>query len=101
MPFDLLVSKTQLADFQKITGVKVPGLYVTSTFDATNIYLDCIKKGKLTRPGIASCVATGSWKGIGEETIKFDRYGDLVGGAPVGEFVVKDGVIKYLGGIAA
>jgi branched-chain amino acid transport system substrate-binding protein len=99
VPFDLLVSKTQLADFQKITGVKVPGLYVTSTFDATNIYLDCIKKGKLTRPGIASCVASGSWKGVGGETIKFDRYGDLVGGAPVGEFVVEDGKIKYLRGV--
>jgi len=101
VPFDLLVSKTQLADFQKVTGVKVPGLYVTSTFDATNIFLSCIKNGKLTRPGIAACVATGSWKGVGGDTIKFDRYGDLVGGAPVGEFVVQGGVIKYLGGIAA
>jgi branched-chain amino acid transport system substrate-binding protein len=100
VPFDLLVSKTQLADFQKVTGVKVPGLYVTSTFDATNIYIDCIKKGKVTRPGIAACVASGTWTGIGGSKIKFDRYGDLVGGAPVGEFVVEGGVIKYLGGIA-
>jgi branched-chain amino acid transport system substrate-binding protein len=95
------VSKTQLADFQKVTGVKVPGLYVTSTFNATNIYLSCIKSGKITRPGIAACVAAGTWKGIGGETIKFDRYGDLVGGAPVGEFLVTGGVIKYLGGISA
>jgi len=101
VPFDLLVSKTQLADFQKVTGVKVPGLYVTSTFNATNIYLSCIKSGKITRPGIAACVAAGTWKGIGGETIKFDRYGDLVGGAPVGEFLVTGGVIKYLGGISA
>ena len=100
VPFDLLVSKTQLADFQKVTSVKVPGLYVTSTFDATNIYIDCIKKGKVTRPGIAACVASGTWTGIGGSKIKFDRYGDLVGGAPVGEFVVEGGVIKYLGGIA-
>jgi len=101
VPFDLLVSKTQLADFQKVTGVKVPGLYVTSTFNAANIFLDCIKSGKTTRPGIAACVAAGTWKGVGGETIKFDRYGDLVGGAPVGEFLVTGGVIKYLGGIAA
>jgi branched-chain amino acid transport system substrate-binding protein len=101
VPFDLLVSKTQLADFQKVTGVKVPGLYVTSTFNAANIFIDCIKAGKVTRPGIAACVASGSWKGVGGEKIKFDRYGDLVGGAPVGEFIVEGGVIKYLGGIAA
>jgi len=101
VPFDLLVSKTQLADFQKVTGVKVPGLYVTSTFNAANIFIDCIKSGKVTRPGIAACVAAGTWKGIGGETIKFDRYGDLVGGAPVGEFLATGGVIKYLGGISA
>jgi len=101
VPFDLLVSKTQLADFQKVTGIKVPGLYVTSTFNAANIFLSCIKSGKTTRPGIAACVASGSWKGIGGETIKFDRYGDLVGGAPVGEFLATGGVIKYLGGISA
>lgn len=101
VPFDLLVSKTQLADFQKVTGIKVPGLYVTSTFNAANIFLSCIKSGKTTRPGIAACVASGSWKGIGGETIKFDRYGDLVGGAPVGEFIATGGVIKYLGGISA
>ena len=97
VPFDLLVDKTKLADFQKVTGVKVPGLYVTSTFDATNIFIDCIKKGKITRPGIAACVASGSWTGIGGAKIKFDRYGDLVGGAPVGEFIATGGVIKYLG----
>ena len=101
VPFDLLVSKTELAAFQKATGVKVPGLYVTSSYDATNIFIDCIKKGKVTRAGIQACVASGSWKGVGGATIKFDRYGDLVGGAPVGEFVVKGGVIKYLGGIKA
>jgi len=101
VPFDLLVSKTQLADFQKVTGIKVPGLYVTSTFNAANIFLSCIKSGKTTRPGIAACVAAGTWKGIGGETIKFDRYGDLVGGAPVGEFLATGGVIKYLGGISA
>jgi len=99
VPFDLLVSKAELAAFTKATGVKVPGLYVTSTYDAANIYIDCIKKGKLNRAGIQSCVAKGSWKGVGGGTIKFDRYGDLSGGAPVGEFVVKGGVIKYLGGI--
>ena len=100
VPFDLLVSKTELAAFQKITGVKVPGLYVTSVYNATNIFIDCIKQGKINRAGIQSCVAKGSWKGVGGETIKFDRYGDLAGGAPVGEFVVKSGAIKYVGPVS-
>ena len=95
VPFDSILTKAQLAEFTKITGVKVPGLYSTTAFNATNIFLDCISKGSVTRSAIQLCVTNGSWKGAGGETIKFDRYGDIIGGAPVGGYLVKNGVIVY------
>ena len=95
VPFDRLVSKSVLADFTKVTGVKVPGLYVSSTYDAANIFIDCVKKGNTTREKIASCVATGKWKGVGGGQISFDKNGDVKGGAAVGGYTVKKGVIIY------
>lgn len=97
IPFDLLVNATKLAAFTKATGVKVPGLYVTSTYDATNVFLSCIKQGKTTRAGIQGCVANGTFDGVSGGKIKFDRYGDIIGGAPVGEFLVTGGKVKYVG----
>ena len=95
VPFDSILSKTQLAEFTKITGVKVPGLYSTTAFNATNIFLDCISQGKLTRSAIQLCVNSGTFKGVGGDVIKFNRYGDIIGGAPVGGYLVKNGVIVY------
>jgi len=95
VPFDSILSKAQLAEFTKITGVKVPGLYSTTAFNATNIFLDCISQGKLTRSAIQLCVNSGSFKGVGGDVIKFNRYGDIIGGAPVGGYLVKNGVIIY------
>ena len=95
VPFDSILSKAQLAEFTKITGIKVPGLYSTTAFNATNIFLDCISQGKLTRSAIQLCVNSGSFKGVGGDVIKFNRYGDIIGGAPVGGYLVKDGVINY------
>ncbi|CAN2193558.1 LivK ABC-type branched-chain amino acid transport systems, periplasmic component [Candidatus Nanopelagicaceae bacterium] len=95
VPFDSILSKAQLAEFTKYTGVKVPGLYSTTAFNATNIFLDCISQGKLTRSAIQLCVNSGSFKGVGGDVIKFNRYGDIIGGAPVGGYLVKNGVIVY------
>jgi branched-chain amino acid transport system substrate-binding protein len=67
VPFDLLVSKDKLAAFTKTTNVKVPGLYVTSTYDAANVFISCIKSGKLTRPGIQACISTGTFDGVSGE----------------------------------
>jgi len=95
VPFEKLLTAAQLADFTKITGIKVPGLYSTTAFNATNIFLDCITKGATSRSAIQLCVTNGSWTGVGGDTIKFDRYGDIIGGAPVGGYLVKNGVIVY------
>jgi branched-chain amino acid transport system substrate-binding protein len=95
VPFDSILTAAQLAEFTKITGVKVPGLYSTTAFNATNVFLQCITEGKLTRPAIQLCVNSGTFKGAGGDVIKFNRYGDIIGGAPVGGYLVKNGVIYY------
>lgn len=96
VPFENLLTAAQMAAFTKVTGVKVPGTYVTSSFNATNIFLTCIKGGAVTRPGIQRCVSNGVFDGIAGDKIRFDRYGDIVGGAAVGAFTIKDGKIVYV-----
>ena len=59
--------------------------------------LACIKQGVTTRPGMQNCITNGSFKGIAGDTIKFDRYGDIIGGAAVGAFTIKDGKVAYIG----
>lgn len=96
VPFESLLSAAEMAAFTKVTGVKVPGTYVTSSFNATNIFLTCIKNGATTRPGIQNCVTNGVFDGIAGDKIRFDRYGDIIGGAAVGAFTIKDGKIVYV-----
>ena len=95
VPFDSLLTASELAAFTKITGVKVPGLYSATAFNAANVFITCIEQGKLTRPAIQICVKNTTFKGAGGSSIKFNRYGDIIGGAPVGGYLVKDGVINY------
>jgi branched-chain amino acid transport system substrate-binding protein len=95
VPFDSLLSKAQLAEFTKITGVKVPGLYSGTAFTAANVFLQCIASGKTTRSGIMLCIKQGSFTDAGGEKFKFDRYGDPTTAAAVGGYLVKDGKIIY------
>lgn len=97
VPFENLLTKDELASFTKITGVKVPGLYSTTAYNAARVFLTCIEQGKLTRPAIQLCVNSNTFKGAGGSSIKFNRYGDIIGGADVGGYLVKDGKIKYDG----
>ena len=99
VPFELIASSAESAAFTKATGVASPAghTYVTETYNATNIFLQCIAKGKITRPGIQSCVSTGSFNLAGGKTITFSRYGEINGGAPVGLFSITNGAIKYEG----
>ena len=97
VPFENVATKAQMEAFTKLTGVKVPGTYVTSSYNATNVFLACIKQGVTTRPGMQNCITNGSFKGIAGDTIKFDRYGDIIGGAAVGAFTIKDGKVAYIG----
>jgi branched-chain amino acid transport system substrate-binding protein len=95
VPFDSLLTKAQLAEFTKITGVKVPGLYSGTAFTAANVFLQCIASGKTTRSGIMLCIKQGSFTDAGGEKFKFDRYGDPTTAAAVGGYLVKDGKIIY------
>jgi len=90
VPFENLLTKDELASFTKITGVKVPGLYSTTAYNAARVFLTCIEQGKLTRSAIQLCVNNTTFKGAGGSSIKFNRYGDIIGGADVGGYLVKD-----------
>jgi branched-chain amino acid transport system substrate-binding protein len=97
-PFDNVATAAQKAAFTKASGVKVAGGYVTNTINATNAFLTCIKAGKVTRPAIASCIATGKFPNFTGGTFQFDANGDVKGGAPIGAYEVQaDGSIKYVG----
>lgn len=101
LPFELAATPAMLAAFTKATKIKSPEghTYVTEAFNATNVFLDCIKKGKTTRPGIQSCIATGTFTGADGSKITFTRYGEIPGGAPIGDFVIENGAIKYNGAV--
>jgi branched-chain amino acid transport system substrate-binding protein len=90
-----LLTASQLADFVKVTGVKVPGLYAETAWTATNVFLDCIKAGKLTRSAIQACVNNSTFTDAGGAKFKFDRYGDPTTAAAVGGWVVKGGKVVY------
>jgi len=96
VPFEKIASASQLANFLKVAGVKVPGTYVTNSYDAMNVFLTCIKQGKTTRPAIANCVNNGSFPALNGGTIKFSRYGDQLNPPPVGGYTIKDGAIAYV-----
>ena len=95
IPFDNIATDAQKADFTKATGVKVAGGYVTNTINATNVFLTCIKAGKLTRPAIQNCVKSGTFPDFSGGTFAFTRYGDTKDPAPIGGFYVVDGAITY------
>jgi branched-chain amino acid transport system substrate-binding protein len=95
VPFASLLTPAQLADFTKVTGIKVPGLYAETAWTAANVFITCIKQGSLTRPAIQSCVNNGTFTAADGSTFKFDRYGDPTTAAAVGGWIVKNGEIVY------
>lgn len=95
VPFDSLLTKDELASFTKITGVKVPGLYSATAYNAARVFITCIENGSLRRSSIQRCVNNTTFEGAGGSVIKFSRYGDIIGGADVGGYLVKDGKIIY------
>jgi len=99
-PFTGVANAAQKAAYTKATGEAISKAdshtYVVSSFDATNVFLTCIKAGKITRPSIQNCITTGKFDTLSGVKISFNRYGDVIGGAPIGGFVVKGGVITYV-----
>jgi len=102
VPFEVVASAAQQAAFTKATKLKSAAghVYVTETFNATNVFLTCISKGAVTRDAIQKCVTTGKFNTAdGKPILKFTFAGEIVGGAPVGGFQVVNGVIKYFGAV--
>jgi branched-chain amino acid transport system substrate-binding protein len=95
VPFELTAPKTVQDDFSKATGLKSAAghAYVTQAYNATNVFLTCIKGGALSRPAIQKCVATGTFTDVAGNKFNFTRYGDIAQGAPVGAYLVKNGDI--------
>jgi len=102
VPFEVVANAAQQAAFTKATGLKTAAghVYVTETFNATNVFLSCIAKGNTTRDKIQTCVTNGTFLTIdGKTSISFTFAGEVKGGAPVGGFQVVSGVIKYFGAV--
>ena len=102
VPFENVANAAQQAAFTKATKLKSAAghVYVTETFNATNVFLTCIGKGATSRVAIQKCVTTGKFNTAdGKPTLKFTFAGEIVGGAPVGGFQVVDGAIKYFGAV--
>jgi branched-chain amino acid transport system substrate-binding protein len=101
LPFTLVANAAQKAAYTKATGESIDKadshVYVVSTYDATNVFLTCIKGGATTRAAIQNCINNQSFSTLAGVNVKFGRYGDVVGGAPIGGFKVVGGVIKYIG----
>jgi len=96
VPFNTLLTAAQLADFTKVTGVKVPGLYAGTAWTAANVFIQCIKEGATNRSAIQKCVNNGTFTDAGGKKFKFDRYGDPTTAAAVGGYIVtKDGETIY------
>jgi branched-chain amino acid transport system substrate-binding protein len=102
VPFEVAANATQIAAFTKATKLATPAghVYVTETFNATNVFLQCIAKGNTTREKIQACVSAGSFLTIdGKTSISFTFAGEVKGGAPVGGFQVVAGIIKFFGSV--
>jgi branched-chain amino acid transport system substrate-binding protein len=96
VPFNTLLTAAQLADFTKVTGVKVPGLYAGTAWTAANVFIQCIKEGATSRSAIQKCVNNGTFTDAAGTKFKFDRYGDPTTAAAVGGYIVtKDGETIY------
>ena len=102
VPFEVVANAAQQAAFTKATKQKSAAghVYVTETFNATNVFLQCITKGATTRDAIQKCVSGGTFLTIdGKTKISFTFAGEVKGGAPVGGFQVVGGIIKYFGAV--
>jgi len=94
-PFETLLTAAELAEFTRITGAKLPGLYADTAFASANVFLQCITEGATTRPAIQKCVNSGSFTAADKSKFRFDRYGDPTTAAAVGGYLVKGTKIEF------
>ena len=70
------ISSELYASYKKITGSE-PGVYSVPTIDATNVYLDGILSGALSRTLMFNYLKTYQGAGLLQRGISFDLFGDL------------------------
>ena len=83
------------ADFKKQMGVS-SGVYSVESFDAANIFLQGIAKGRTTRAKMLKWVKSYKGKSVSGNTIKFDANGDISYGLFAG-FTTKMGILVNTG----
>lgn len=88
MPLDLANRRLFFDIYGK--GASGVGLYAAEAFDATTIFLECIKRGSQSRRGLNVCLNRYSGKSITGREIRFDSSGDLLGDS-IARFEVRDG----------
>lgn len=83
--------------FVRIFGNQVAtgGLYSLESLDATNTFLECIKKGASSRKRINVCLNRFSGRSITGKSISFTSDGDLIGD-PITRFEVRKGEFQLL-----
>jgi branched-chain amino acid transport system substrate-binding protein len=90
------VDKKLATEYKAFAGVD-PAVYTLETYNATSFFLAGIKAGKITRADLNTYVSSTAFKAVGQ-TVKFGTDGEpstLV----MNEFIVKKGVISYVGAI--
>lgn len=86
-----------VAAYEEEFGVEA-GLYSLEAYDATNIYLECIKEGNVSREDIETCVDGIEFEGL-TKSYKFDDKGELAGEVTIFAYTVKNGEIEGIGPI--
>lgn len=92
-PLDTISGGQQFKDsYKTVTGVDT-GLYSAEAYDAANVYLECIKQGKVSRADINTCLGTIQYTGLTKK-FQWDSKGELAGQVVVYAYRVNNGEIK-------
>ena len=94
-----LTSRSQGAEdlvtaYEELNGSE-PGLYSFESYDATNIFLECISEGATERADIEECVDGIEYEGV-TKTFKFKPDGELDGEVTIYAYKVTGGKIEGL-----
>ena len=80
--------------YEELNGSE-PGLYSFESYDATNMFLQCISEGATDRASIEECIDGIEYEGI-TKTFKFQANGELDGEVTIYAYKVTGGKIEGL-----